>query len=85
MAYMVNELYEDEDGLTGIGEKIYVNISWSDQSLKQSMLTFCADRNTDSIVYKQYVGVESDENCDRMKKLGLGKFIVNHDSSIKFY
>lgn len=49
------------------------------------MMTLTVDRTNGNVIYKQYVGVESDANCERMRRLGLGKFIVDGNPEIKFF
>lgn len=85
LASMTNELYDEEEAITARGLKIFVDIAWSEKGHRQSMLTFWVHRDNNSIEYKQYVGVESDENCSRMRKLGLGKFIVDDNPAINFF
>lgn len=82
---MMNDSYNEDELITARSFKIYVNISWSEKCNRKSLLTFWINRETNCIEYKQYVGVESDENCDRMKHLGLGKFIVDGNPNIKFF
>lgn len=85
LAEMMNDLYNEDELITARSFKIYVNISWSEKGNRKSLLTFWINRETNCIEYKQYVGVESDENCDRMRHLGLGKFIVDGNPNIKFF
>lgn len=85
LATMTNELYDEKEGITARGMKIFVDISWSEVGRKKFMLTFWINRDNNSIEYKQYVGVESDDNCKKMRKLGLDKFIVDDNPQIKFF
>ena len=82
---MMNDSYNEDELITARSFKIYVNISWSEKCNRKSLLTFWINRETKCIDYKLYVGVESDENCDRMRHLGLGKFIVDGNPNIKFF
>lgn len=85
VATMINGLYDADDTIIGLGMKVDVEISWSATKSRSSLMTFWVDRERNWVEYKQYVGVESDQNCERMKKLGLGKFIVDDDPTIKFF
>lgn len=85
LAELINAFYEEDSDVISRGYKLDVTISWNESIKKKSLLTVMVDKITNSVIYKQYVGVESDSNCERMVKLGLGKFIVDDDPNIKFF
>lgn len=85
LATIINDFYDEKSNVVTRGYKINVTISWSELSKRNSMMTLTVDRTNGNVIYKQYVGVESDANCDRMRRLGLGEFIVDGNPEIRFF
>lgn len=82
-ARQINELYSDTSGCFAQGMRCDFEIALSEERYWDNLVTFFVNRETNQVIYKQYVGVSSDEECERMRQLGLEEFIA--DDKIKFF
>lgn len=82
-ARQINELYRDKSGCYAKGMRCDFEIALSQERYWDNLVTFFVDRKTNQVIYKQYVDVSPDEECRRMRQLGLGEFIV--DDKISFF
>ena len=53
--------------------------------MKQECYSFIVNKEANQIIYKQYVGVRPDAECDEMRRLGLEEFIGDDKKELKFF
>lgn len=82
-ARQINELYRDESGCYAKGMRCDFEIALSQEKYWDNLVTFFVNRETNQVIYKQYVDVSPDDECRRMRQLGLGEFIG--DDKIRFF
>lgn len=82
-ARQINEFYAEKSDVIGKGMACDFEIAVSENRYWDHRVTFYVDRIRNIVEYKQYVEILPDEECERMKQLGLGKFIG--DEWLKFF
>lgn len=75
VARQINEFYERDDGIIGRGMRVDFEVYVSEKYYKDFLLIYFVDKDTDTLTYKQFYEVCSDTDAERMKSLGLEKFV----------
>lgn len=75
VARQINEFYERDDGIIGRGMRVDFEVYVSEKYCKDFLLIYFVDKDTDTLTYKQFYEVCSDTDAERMKSLGLEKFV----------
>ena len=63
-ARQINELYRDKSGCYAKGMRCDFEIALSQERYWDNLVTFFVDRRTNRVIYKQYVDVSPDEECN---------------------
>ena len=75
VARQINEFYERDDGIIGRSMRVDFEVYVSEKYCKDFLLIYFVDKDTDTLTYKQFYEVCSDADAERMKSLGLEKFV----------
>lgn len=75
VARQINEFYERDDGIIGKSMRVDFEVYVSEKYCKDFLLIYFVDKDTDTLTYKQFYEVCSDADAERMKSLGLEKFV----------
>lgn len=60
-------------------------IALSQERYWDNVVTFWVNKEANQVVYKQYVGISPDAECDEMQRLGLGEFIGDNKRDLIFF
>lgn len=75
VARQINEFYERDDGVIGSDMRIDFKVYVSEKYYRDFLLIYFIDKSNDTLTYKQFYEVCSDADAERMKFLGLEKFV----------
>jgi hypothetical protein len=84
-ARQINEFYEEKSTCFTKGMRCDFEIALSQDKHWDNVVTFIVNRDANQIIYKQYVGVSPDAECDEMRRLGLEEFIGDNKKELKFF
>lgn len=84
-ARQINEFYNEKLTCYAMGMRCDFEIALSQEKYWDNVVTFWVNRETNQIIYKQYVGVSPDAECDEMRRLGLEEFIGDDKKELKFF
>lgn len=74
VARQINDFYEEDD-FVGRDMRVDFEVYVSEKYCRDFLLIYFVDKNTDTLTYKQFYEICSDANAERMKILGLEKFV----------
>lgn len=84
-ARQINEFYEEQSTCFAKGMRCDFEIALSQEKYWDNVVTFIVNKEVNLIIYKQYVEVIPDDECDEMCRLGLGEFIGDDKKDLKFF
>lgn len=84
-ARQINEFYKEKSTCFAKGMRCDFEIALSQEKYWDNVVTFIVNKKSNQIIYKQYVGVRPDAECDEMRRLGLEEFIGDDKKELKFF
>lgn len=75
VARQINEFYEKDDSVIGSGMRVDFEVYVSEKYCRDFLLIYFLDKSNDTLTYQQFYEVCSDADAERMKSLGLEKFV----------
>ena len=76
VARQINEFYEENNNVIIKGMGVYFEVYVSEKYRRDFLLKYFVDKSNNTLTYERFYEVCSDADAERMKSLGLEKFVI---------